>query len=258
MMTSSLFANLWRGMVERECMSHSIWQSRFIKALESRDTDKILKFRLASCWAENMLAGSYYFPAYVASLASRASSDTVRHGLLENAWDESGGVHHKSRSHFWLAARLNEVLGTTSYEGGEVVILTPSQNYIAQHLEVCRKGEFELALGMICLIEEFTTREFTTIFNALIDSIEVAGDMPVSRFLLDGGSEYFTANISDDERHREEMPRLVYSKFIEENKDLSSEGKINEALFSIEQGMRLSLELRADFFEKIFEEVLAT
>jgi pyrroloquinoline quinone (PQQ) biosynthesis protein C len=51
-------------------------------------------FQLASAWAVNMVVGSYCFPCYVAALAARAEDDAVRHGLLENAWDESGGYAH--------------------------------------------------------------------------------------------------------------------------------------------------------------------
>src|SRR4051812_17910812 len=102
---SEAFFAAWRRTVTECCNDHPIWHRPFIQALTDELTSEEEKFALASVWVVNMVIGSYCFPRYIAALASRTEHDAIRHGLLENAWDESGSHGHISRSHFWLAVR---------------------------------------------------------------------------------------------------------------------------------------------------------
>src|SRR5690348_3704263 len=86
----SAFLKFWNSAMNRICHSHPIWRSDFVTALRDERLDSDLRFQLAAIWSVNMIRGSYSFPRYVAALAARADDDEVRHGLLENAWDESG------------------------------------------------------------------------------------------------------------------------------------------------------------------------
>lgn len=252
----STFQSVWKELMDTECHSHLVWQSRFVKALESGSADR-RTFELAAVWAVNMVAGSYCFPRYVSALAARSEEDVVRHGLLENAWDEAGGIHHQSRSHFWLAVRLARLLGFQEFEIESIAPLKHAQVYTDRHYTECAHGDFETALGMICLIEEFTTPEFTLIFRAFLESCEAGLGMKPNQFVLQGGAEYFTANISDDERHREEMPRLVAIHLQGSGLDLTNKDCIRRCLKKVQEGIRLSLKLRQEFFEDIYRYVEA-
>lgn len=249
------FRNVWEEVVELECHKHKVWHSDFINTLKSTNSDPVEKYQLAAVWAANMISGAYCFPRYVAALASRAEQDYVRHGLLENAWDESGGPHHQSRSHFWLAVRLVTLLGFNEHEIEKINPLPEAQKYSDTHFSVCNSGDFGSGLGMICLIEEFTTPEFTQIFKSLLDSCELGAGIKPEKFVLGGGAEYFTANISDDERHREEMPRLVLAYLKGNGITPNNPDQILDALKSVRKGMSESISLREDFYEGIYKYV---
>lgn len=249
----TLFGNIWLDMVDAECHNHKIWSSDFMQVLKSPESEPKIRYQLAATWATNMVVGSYCFPRYVAALASRSEQDIVRHGLLENAWDESGGPHHTSRSHFWLAVRLARLLGLSDAGIESITALPDAQNYTDKHYKECAEGDFAVGLGMICLIEEFTTPEFTIIFRALLDSCNDGAGITPDEFVLGGGAEYFTANISDDERHREEMPKLVAAYLRESGVDLNNATEIEGALIGVREGMRLSISLRERFFGGIYD-----
>lgn len=234
-----------------DCHRHPVWDGRFAQSLIGNECPVTEMFFLASVWSVNMVAGSYCFPRYVAALAARAEQDAVRHGLLENAWDESGGHNHTCRSHFWLAVRLARLLGLSDSEIERIKPLPEAQRYTDEHYRQCAQGEFGFAFGMICLIEEFTTPEFTMIFKAFLRSCQAGMEMSPSDFILKGGAEYFTANIADDERHREDMPRLVATWLHANGVDLESPSAIADALKQVREGVRHSADLRAEFFEGI-------
>ncbi|MFI5397950.1 MAG: iron-containing redox enzyme family protein [Candidatus Binatia bacterium] len=215
------------------------------------------RFQLASAWAVNMVAGSYCFPRYVAALAARAEHDAVRHALLENAWDESGGYAHASRSHFWLAVRLARLLALSDEEIKCIRPLPEAAAYMNEHHQHCASGDFGFALGMICLIEEFTTPEFTLIFKAFLRSCKEGMGMEPDEFVLKGGAEYFTANIADDERHREEMPRLVATWLHSNGVNLGDPDHVERGLEPVRAGVRRSADLRAAFFDGIYHFVQA-
>lgn len=244
------FRTAWDNLIVQGCKKHAIWDSPFVQALESEDLE--LAFNLASVWATNMVLGSYCFPRYVGELAARAEQDFLRHGLFENAWDESGGHHHTSRSHFWLAVKLVRLLGLSDSEIERIQPLSEARAYTDEHFRMCSKGNFEQALGMICLIEEFTTTEFSIIFRALLRSCKQIVGMEPEEFVLGGGAEYFTANIADDERHRMEMPDLVRTLLADNGVDIGGPvAVIQDALSGIHKGVRRSLDLREQFFRGI-------
>lgn len=251
----TVFLKTWSDLMARECHAHRVWHSMFVRALQAKDTSPGTRFQLASVWAVNMIQGSYSFPGYVAALAARARSDNVRHGLLENAWDESGGTHHEARSHFWLAVRLGRLLGLTDVEMERIQPLQEAHRYVREHQLACTEADFEIGLGMICLIEEFTTPEFTLLFRALQISCETGAGIGPSEFVLGGGAEYFTANIADDERHRQEMPRLVAAALQERGVDLQHDDVLG-ALAGVLAGVRRSVELRTEFFDGIYRYVM--
>lgn len=248
---ASVFSRLWEEAVNTNCHSHPVWQEPFVQNL-NLDRDEKQRFALASVWAINMVVGSYCFPRYVAALASRAEHDAVRHGLFENAWDESGGHPHTSRSHFWLAVKLARLLGLSEAEIEQISPLKEAQAYTDEHYNQCVSGDFGFALGMICLIEEFTTREFTLIFKAFLHSCESAIGIEPNDFILKGGAEYFTANISDDERHRQEMPRLVATWLLTNGVDLNNLSEVWEGLEPVRAGIKYSADLRQEFFRGIY------
>jgi hypothetical protein len=105
---------------------------------------------------------------------------------------------------------------------------------------------------MICLIEEFTTPEFTLIFKSFLKSSSQALHLDPTDFVLNGGAEYFTANISDDERHRQEMPSLVATWLNANGVDLNNPTEVARGLESIQAGVRYSANLRQDFFKGIY------
>jgi pyrroloquinoline quinone (PQQ) biosynthesis protein C len=249
------FRTEWQSMMDESCHAHPVWESAFVLALQRGDLSLEKRFELAATWSINMVVGSYCFPRYVAALAARAPQDVVRHGLLENAWDESGGYGHISRSHFWLAVRLARLLGLGDQDLVSICPLRGAINYTTEHYTQCTAGDFGFALGMISLIEEFTTPEFTLICNTFLDSCESGLGIKPAEFILNGGAEYFTANIADDERHREEMPRIAAAFLAAEGVDLSNSRDIKLHLEQVKKGVRYSADLRATFFSDVFNYV---
>jgi pyrroloquinoline quinone (PQQ) biosynthesis protein C len=249
------FWKAWNAMMQEECHAHTIWSGEFVRTLESANAKAEKAFHLAAVWSLNMVAGSYCFPRYVAALAGRAESDSVRHGLLENAWDESGGVNHAARSHFWLAVRLARLLGADDTQLKNVIPIDAARGYTDEHYRMCAEGDFGEALGMICLIEEFTTPEFSLILRAFVSTWPKAKGQTIDEFLLRGGAEYFTANIADDERHRNEMPRIVATLLRNEKIDLNSRAGIEKGLEPIRRGIQRSIASRATFFDGIVKYV---
>ena len=243
----------WKALMNDCCHQHPVWNDSFMRLLNASDTSEVLRFALASVWSVNMVIGSYCFPRYVAALAARAEQDAVRHGLLENAWDESGSNHHTSRSHFWLAVKLARLLGLSDAEIERMRPLPDAQTYTDDHYHHCADGEFGFALGMICLIEEFTTPEFTAIFKAFLRSCKEGMGTEPDEFLLRGGAEYFTANISDDERHRCDMPRVVAVWLSSNGADLDDRDSVLAGLDRVRAGARHSADLRQQFFVGIYD-----
>jgi pyrroloquinoline quinone (PQQ) biosynthesis protein C len=248
---ASVFARLWEDVINTNCHSHSVWQEPFMQALTGEKAEK-QGFALAAVWSINMVVGSYCFPRYVAALAARAEHDALRHGLLENAWDESGGHGHTNRSHFWLAVKLVRLLGILDNEIERIQPLKEAQAYTDEHFRQCTSGDFGFALGMICLIEEFTTKEFTAVFKAFLRSCRAEMGIEPNEFILKGGAEYFTANISDDERHRQEMPRLVATWLHGNGIDLNNMSEVWDALEPVRAGIKYSADLRQEFFRGIY------
>lgn len=249
------FLNIWQEMMNSVCHNHPVWQTEFVRTLRDPDADPRLLFELAATWSTCMIAGSYCFPRYVAGLAARTEIDAVRYGLIENAWDEAGAYGHSSRSHFWLAVRLARVLGLEDAQIERVHPLPEAQAYTDDHYNQCAQGDFTFALGMICLIEEFTTPEFTMIFKSFLRSCQSGLGMNADEFTLNGGAEYFTANISDDERHREEMPRIVATCLRADGVDLDEPERVSDGLQAIRAGANHSADLRLSFFEGIYRYV---
>jgi pyrroloquinoline quinone (PQQ) biosynthesis protein C len=249
---NSTFGRLWSEAMIVDCHRHALWSDPLACALNDENTGDEFRFALASVWSTNMVVGSYCFPRYVAALSARAQEDAIRYGLLENAWDESGSYGHKSRSHFWLAVRLSRLLGLSDQEIGNIRPLPEAQEYTDEHYNQCSQGDFGFALGMICLIEEFTTPEFTAIFSAFLSSCESGLGMSKEDFVLKGGAEYFTANIADDERHRREMPSLVATWLRSNEVDLDSPTDVVKALKPVREGARFSADLRQRFFAGIY------
>jgi pyrroloquinoline quinone (PQQ) biosynthesis protein C len=249
---SSPFMRAWSEAMAADCHGHPLWSGPFATVLTGGEPSATRAFKLASVWSVNMVIGSYCFPRYVAALASRADADAVRHGLLENAWDESGSHQHTSRSHFWLAVRLARLLGLSDAEIERVRPLPEAQKYTDEHYRQCAAGDFGFALGMISLIEEFTTPEFTMIFRAFLLSCKAGLGLEPSEFILNGGAEYFTANIADDERHREDMPRLVGTWLHSNGVNLNRPTEVERSLEAIRAGARYSADLRQEFFDGIY------
>ena len=250
---NSNFFQFWEKIMTEDCHHHPVWQSKFVKTLNDHKASPHERFRLASVWSINMVSGSFCFPRYVAALAARAELDAVRYGLIENAWDEAGSYGHTSRSHFWLAVRLAQLLGFSQNEIENIKPLPESELYTDEHYKECAKGNFGFALGMICLIEEFTTPEFTMIFKAFLTSCEVGLDMTQDEFVLKGGAAYFTANIADDERHREEMPQIVATWLKAGGVDIDDPDALTENLRTVREGIRYSANLRLKFFDGIYQ-----
>tara|TARA_R110002051_G_scaffold165688_2_gene236555 strand:+ start:22133 stop:22999 length:867 start_codon:yes stop_codon:yes gene_type:complete len=253
---SKPFQVTWRSAFDELCHTNPVWISPFFQVMAGADGSSQQRHDMATIWALNMLQGSYAFPSYVAALAARSDIDSVRHGLLENAWDEAGGVHRTSRSHFWLAVRLAECLGFNASLAKALPSLPASHAYMESHKTSATSGDFDEALGMICLIEEFTTPEFSRIATGLISAVNEIGPKRVEDFILDGGGEYFTANISDDERHREEMPKIAATLLAARGVDLDSPSAIQKGLEPILAGSKKSIALRAKFLDEIYQLVM--
>lgn len=243
------FWTAWSSLMEGACHQHAVWSAPFVETLRSGTETRA--FQAASLWAVNMVVGSYCFPRYVAALAARAEQDAVRYGLIENAWDEAGSYGHTSRSHFWLAVKLARLLGLQDTQITRINPLPEAKAYTDEHYAQCATGDFGFALGMICLIEEFTTPEFTLLFQAFLRSCQTGMGMSPDAFVLQGGAEYFTANIADDERHREEMPQLVALWLSLEGTDLGNAEAVKAALEPVRAGAHYSADLRQKFFEGI-------
>ncbi len=249
----SVFGRLWAEAMAGDCHAHPLWNDDFVQTLGSEGSRTDLCFALASVWSVNMVVGSYCFPRYVAALASRAEEDAVRHGLIENAWDESGAYGHANRSHYWLAVRLARLLGLSDSEIELIRPIPEAQVYTDEHYQQCVSGNFGFALGMICLIEEFTTPEFTLIFRSFLKSSKISLGLDPTDFVLNGGAEYFTANISDDERHRQEMPSLVATWLCASGINLNDPIEVSRGLEPIRAGAKYSADLRQQFFRGIYE-----
>lgn len=249
----SVFGQIWAESMEIDCHSHPLWRDSFVQTLSSKDSREHFCFALASVWSINMVVGSYCFPRYVAALASRAEQDAFRYGLIENAWDESGAYGHTNRSHFWLAVRLARLLGLSDSEIERILPLPEAQIYTDEHYQQCVSGDFGFALGMICLIEEFTTPEFTLIFKSFLTSARYGLHLDPTDFVLNGGAEYFTANISDDERHRQEMPSLVATWLRAGGINLNDPTEVLKGLEPIRAGAKYSADLRQQFFQGIYK-----
>jgi pyrroloquinoline quinone (PQQ) biosynthesis protein C len=246
------FMEAWQLLMQEHCHNHPVWQTEFVKLLQEGKTNPTkLTFDLAKEWSRNMIVGSYCFPRYVAALAARSPLDAVRHGLLENAWDESGGPGHTERSHFWLAVQLGRLLGLTDEKITHGIPLPEAQSYTDAHYAQCTTSDFAFGLGMLSLIEEFTTPEFTLIRDALLASIEPGVGMAPKEFAAKGGTYYFDANIEDDERHREEMPRIVATLLVYQGVNLEDSSQITNALTPIAQGVKYSADFRLQFFDGI-------
>lgn len=249
---TAVFWEVWRELMEQECHRHPVWDDKFFVDLGNHHSLAGKRFQLAATWATNMVVGSYCFPRYVAALAARAEHDGVRHLLLGNAWDESGGQGHTIRSHFWLAVRLAELLGLSQAQISRIKPLPAAQFYTDQHALQCQYGSFGFALGMICLIEEYTGPEFTLIRDGLLEVCAVAG-LSRDEFIERKGAEYFNANIEDDERHRREMPTLTAVWLFEQGVNLDSREAIAEGLTEVAAGIRYSADLRQRFFTDIHQ-----
>lgn len=74
--------------------------------------------------------------------------------------------------------------------------------------------------------------------------------------MLRGGAEYFTANISDDERHRQAMPRLVAMWLRANGIDLNDPVQVQRGLNPLAAGARFSADLRQSFFEGVYRFVM--
>lgn len=242
-MSTRISFDVFWSELQQSNLDHSIWRSNFVLGLSNPE----LNFKLASVWASQMVSGSYQFPRYVAALATciPQSFETIRHGLFENAWDESGGNAHKSRSHYWLAVKLANIIGIKNEDILHIQQLPASKLYYDQHFTTC-STEFLEGLGMISLIEEFTTPEFSRVFQCFMESCEKELNLTPSEFVLKGGGEYFTANIADDERHRDEIPKLVRLLF-------ESEKYYEICIQKVNLGFERSLNLREQFFDGIFD-----
>lgn len=260
---STLFLEEWKRMMDHECHQHQIWQSPFARALEDASLPPTKRFALAAVWSLNMVDGSAWFPNYVMSLASRfrvadiLALDMVRHGLAENAWDELGSADHTKRSHFWLAVRLSRLLGLADREIQKIRPLPEALDYTKTHLQQCASGDAKQAMGMLCLIEEFTTPEFTLIRDAFLETCEMALGIPAATFSARGGAEYFNANIEDDERHRRAMPALVAQWLECDGVNLSSRDKIFNGLKPYREGIQKSIVARQQFFDGVYRFVEA-
>ncbi|GEM_PF-2713411 len=252
------FAEVWRKMMQKECHEHGVWSSSFFRILNDEKGDVCARFELATVWAANMLHGSAMFPNYVLSLASRISPemnlamDTIRHGLVENAWDELGSLGHTKRSHFWLVVRLNQLLGLTEAELQQVKPLDGTLQYVSTHYNECRHGDMRRAMGLLCVIEESTAHEFVMIRDAMVATVEAATGMKQQEFIDREGAEYFNANIEDDERHKLAMPSLVASWLACDGVDMEDAAKIENGLLPFRSGIRWGIALRETFFNAIY------
>jgi pyrroloquinoline quinone (PQQ) biosynthesis protein C len=243
-------------MMMEVCHRHPVWSSSFVRCLREGRKAETERFELAATWLVNMVVGSYCFPRYVAALAARAEPDAVRHGLLENAWDESGGHAHERRSHFWLAVKLARLLGLTDLEIDSIEALPEARMYADEHLRACVSGPFGFGLGMVSLIEEFTTPEFTILLEAFMRSCSAGVGIERVEFVVKGGAEYFGANIADDERHREEMPRIAATWLEGQDVNIHDRAAIEGGLAVVRKGCERSVDLRSRFFDGIYEFVV--
>ncbi len=148
--------------------------------------------------------------------------------------------------------KLAHLLGLSDTEIEHICPLPDAQTYTDEHYYQCISGDFSFALGMISLIEEFTTPEFTLIFKAFLRSCRVGLYMNAEDFVIKGGAEYFTVNIADDERHRGEMPRLVATYLHNIGVNLTNSKDIKKGLEPVLAGVKHSANLRQKFFEGIY------
>jgi pyrroloquinoline quinone (PQQ) biosynthesis protein C len=198
-----------------------------------------------------MVHVSFNFPRYAATLAARAEEDAVRHGLLENAWDESGGAKHAARSHVWLAVGLARFVGIADDEIEKLEPLPGARRYTAEHLRSAREQEEILfPLGMICLIEEWAVPLFQFLQTAYERAL-VSAQVPLARFEQQGRA-YFVQNIRDDRRHRMDMPQVLAAVLDSRGIRLDDSQSITQALEPARRGAEYSADLRVQFYDEVF------
>jgi len=248
------FKNVWDRIVENECHSNAIWESNFMKIVTSSHSSSKQAYELVRLWAINNLIASWSFPRYSLLLAAKAPSDFIRHLLIANAWDESGGSQFPRLSHFRMAVDLCKLFGFNKDEIENPKPLKTIKEHVNGHFESCLNDSFEFGLGMLCLIEEMTTPEFIRILNSLTKSWEIGSGKALTDFIL-GGSAYFTENIEADERHRLEMAEIVAASLKIKGINLEDEIEVTKALEPVRNGMKKSIGLRHNFLEGVFSEI---
>jgi pyrroloquinoline quinone (PQQ) biosynthesis protein C len=247
------FKKAWDRIVQEECHNHAIWESEFMKVMTSSVSSPKQAYGLVRLWAINNLIASWSFPRYSLLLAAKAPSDFTRHLLIANAWDESGGSQFPRLSHFRMAVNLCQLFGFNKDEIENPKPLNTTKEHVNGHFQSCKNDSFEFGIGMLCLIEEMTTPEFTRILNSLTKSWENGSGKALPDFIL-SGSAYFTENIEADERHRLEMAEIVAANLKIKGVNLEDEQQVEKALEPVRDGMKKSIQLRHDFLEGVFRE----
>jgi heme oxygenase-like protein len=232
--------------------THYLWRCPFISTLKDASSNPQLSLQLLRVWATSMVHISFNFPRYAATLAVRAEEDAVRHGLLENAWDESGGPEHTARSHVWHAARLVRFVGIAEYEIERIEPLLSARKYTEEHLRSAREAEDILfPLGMICLIEAWAVPLFQFLESAwerALTSAKVSMDE-----FEQHGRPYFFHNIKDDGRHSVDMADVLAALLDSRGVPLDDHETIDQSLELAKKGGEHSADLRAQFYDEIFE-----
>jgi len=194
---------------------------------------------------------SFNFPRYAAILAARTEEDAVRHGLLKNAWDESGGEEHTARSHVWVAARLARFVGVTDEEIERLKPLSSAQKYTEEHLRSAREAEDILfPLGMICLIEAWAVPLFQFLESAWERALINAKISPEQ--FEQHGRIYFAQNMKDDGRHSVDMADVLVAVLDSRGVPLDDRELIDQALEPAKRGGEYSAHLRAQFYDEVF------
>jgi len=242
----------WASYAAALRKSHYLWQCKFMSTLEDHSASPQFRLRLLSVWATNMVHVSFNFPRYAATLAARAEEDAVRHGLLENAWDESGGTNHTTRSHVWHAVRLARFVGIADAEIERIEPLSTARRYTAEHLRLAREEpDILFPLGMICLIEAWAVPLFRFLEKAYETAL-VDAEVPLQEF-EQHGRVYFVQNIRDDGRHSVDMPDVLAALLDSRGIPLDDRQRVDQALEPARLGGVYSADLRAQFYDEIFE-----
>jgi pyrroloquinoline quinone (PQQ) biosynthesis protein C len=198
-----------------------------------------------------MVHVSFNFPRYAVTLAARAEEDSVRHGLLENAWDESGGEEHTARSHVWLAARLARFVGIADEEIENIEPLSSAQRYTEEHLRSAREAEDILfPLGMVCLIESWAVPLFQFLESAWVRAL-ISAEISLEQF-EQHGRVYFIQNIRDDGRHSVDMADVLVALLDSRGVPLDDRRLVDQALEAAKRGGEYSADLRAQFYDEVF------